>query len=87
MIKTKLGKMKVFCANCDPAMNIKNYDNLVCDICGKVAVRVTFGELELLEDSLDALEQISSMANIWNEKEVAIANRILERTKQNVDKC
>jgi hypothetical protein len=79
MVKTKLGEMQVFCANCDPAINIKNYDNLVCDVCGKVAARVTFGEL--LENALDALEQISSMANIWNEKEVAIANRVLQQTK------
>lgn len=77
MVQTKLGEMQVLCAACDTGMVIKNYDNLVCDICGKIAAKVTFGELEMLRDALD---EISSMANIWNEKEVAIANRALGRT-------
>jgi len=77
MVQTKLGKMQVVCANCDQEMTIKNYDNLICDICGKVAARVTFEELEMLRDALD---EISSLANIWNEKEVAIANKALGRT-------
>ena len=77
MVQTKLGQMQVICANCDTGMAIKNYDSLTCDVSGKVAAKVTFGELEMLRDALD---EISSMANIWNEKEVAIANRALGRT-------
>lgn len=80
MVKTKLGTLEVICANCDPSFSIKNYSNLTCDICGKVAARVTFGELKEENDRLrDALDEISSMANIWNEKEVAIANKALGR--------
>jgi hypothetical protein len=76
MVQTKLGKMQVICANCGTGMTIKNYGNLPCDVCGKIAARVTYGDLEMLRD---ALEEISSMANIWNEKEVAIANKALGR--------
>ncbi len=77
MVQTKLGEMQVMCANCDTGMAIKNYDSLVCDVCGKVAAKVTFGEIEMLRDALD---EISSMANIWNVKEVAVANKALGRT-------
>lgn len=48
MVTTKLGEMQVLCANCDPGMAIKNYDNLICDVCGKIAARVTYGELKIL---------------------------------------
>jgi len=46
MIITKYAKLTVLCQTCDAAEHpgpfIKNYDRLICDICGNVRSKVTY---------------------------------------------